>query len=55
MHPDTAMEERAADPTPEAPAPVVEGKGAPPPDDGPDFDLSARDRAFAALFPVSVS
>ena len=56
MHPDTAMEERAADPTPEAPAPVVEVKGAPPPDDLPALDTLAQTmRAFSALFPVTVS
>jgi hypothetical protein len=54
MHPGATIEERAAAPAPE-PAPVAEGKAAPPPDDGPDFDLNALDRAFAAFFPVTVS
>ena len=54
MHPEATMEGKAAAPAPE-PAPVAEGKAAPPLDDGPDFDLSALDRAFAAFFPVTVS
>lgn len=53
MHPDATME-RAADPAP-ASAPVAETKSATPPDDGPDFDLDALERAFAAQFPVTVS
>lgn len=53
MHPDATME-RAADPTP-APTPVAEAKSATPPDDGPDFDLDALERAVRDLFPVSVS
>lgn len=53
MHPDATME-RAADPAP-ASAPVTETKSATPPDDGPDFDLDALERAFAAQFPVTVS
>jgi len=53
MHPDATMQERAADPEP---APVAEAP-APPPvnEDGPAFDFDALERAFADLFPVSVS
>lgn len=50
MHPEATLQERAADP-----APAAETKSATPPDDGPDFDLDALERAFAAQFPVSVS
>lgn len=53
MHPDATME-RAADPSPAA-APVAEAKSATLPDDGPDFDLDALERAVRDLFPVSVS
>lgn len=53
MHPDATME-RTADPAPTA-APVAETKSATPPDDGPDFDLDALERAVRDLFPVTVS
>lgn len=55
MHPETTMEERAATPAPADPAPAPAVKDVAPPDDGPDFDLDALERAFAAQFPVSVS
>lgn len=54
MHPDATLQERAADPAPAA-APVAETKSATPPDDGPDFDLDALERAVRDLFPVTVS
>lgn len=52
MHPETTMEERAADPAPVT-APVAETKSATPPDDGPNFDLDALERAVRDLFPVT--
>jgi HK97 family phage prohead protease len=55
MHPEATMEGKGAAAPAAEPAPVAEGKAAPPPDDGPDFDLNALDRAFAAFFPVTVS
>jgi len=54
MHPEATMEGKAAALAPE-PAPVAEGKSAPPPDDGPDFDLDAFARALTGLFPITVS
>ena len=54
MHPDATLQERTADPAP-APAPVAEAKSAAPPDDGPDFDLDALERAVRGLFPVTTS
>ena len=52
MHPEATMERTA--PAAE-PAPVAESKAAPPPDDGPDFDFNAVERAFSAVFTVKVS
>jgi len=54
MHPEATMEGKSAEPVAE-PAPVAEVKVAPVANDGPDFDLSALERAFSALFSVTVS
>lgn len=55
MHPEATMEGKTATPAPAEPPPTPETKSAAPPNDGPDFDIDALERAFAAQFPVSIS